>query len=247
MPFLKNCPPTGLMISVAINPGKADEIKYTDLITETLPDARIIIPLPDDVDENTIRPGTTIIVEYELNNALFRHDSHIEYIISKKDAQLKQPCQLLISPQTRPEKIQRRKFFRVHIELPMRYVPVSIPKGYGEEEETMRRAQVYWDQIVEKHGFESFIFDISAGGIGFQANYQLQTGTEHYFQIELGIEILKAAGKIVYCRKKETATDDDIFISGVEFLGMSESIHDRIVGHVFRLHSVVLKRRREED
>lgn len=239
----KNYPLKGHLVSVMIDPEKPSKKAFMAIIRDVKTDGTLVVPLPDNVDEKAIRPGHAIVMEYELNSALFKYHSHIEYV--EAGGAVGQTPLLLVSPQFVPEKIQRRKYFRLRIALPMRFLKVHIPDIYETDAETQRRAHMKWNEDLESRGFKSHIFDISGGGLGFESDTPFAVESTYFFEIRLGEEIFSAAGVIVYCQKNKVNSEKK-FMVGVRFVGLPESAHDRLVGYVFRVHTQMYRQSQGE-
>lgn len=174
--------------TVRIIPGNdagSDTELYAVVDVITL-DGKVKLFCLEDLKAFSIQENSSIFLEYGYQDALYRSTwkvNYVEYARKKGDEEI--PSLLLLSPVYNEKRIQRRKYFRLAVKLPVRYKLVVFPPDFVSNFQLRFEMVQLW--IIEKKTFPHFgeTVDISEGGICFLTASSLKKNDELALEIQL--------------------------------------------------------------
>lgn len=161
-----------------------------------------------------IRRKTKVTIDYIGQRAMYRFDS----IITRR---FRDPVAgIAIKKPRRVERIQRREFVRLEINIPIKY-RLSVEEGEPEEFK------------------KSYTIDLSGGGLRFISDEKLPE--DEFLEIRLGMDRVNEVifGKIARVAQTE---DNDGYEIGLEFKSLSPATQDEIVSWIFNKQREMIRK-----
>ncbi len=195
-------------------------------ILEIKNDSRLIVKLPHHKGEPIDKGPMTL--EFLRQNSIYHLETHIEFVFAKaSDAE---HATLLLGPPSEVRRIQRREYFRLAIDILVRFTNVTLPKGYKEDAGIRRSTIAAWikDDKLSLHKARSF--DLSGGGIGLTTTVDLKLNDIVFVEFLLEEHVYRVAARVALCLKHGQALNH----VGLEFIGLTPTEQDEIIRYVFR-------------
>jgi c-di-GMP-binding flagellar brake protein YcgR len=141
-----------------------------------------------------------------------QHDGFFVFQAEVADRRLEPVPVLLLRRPDSVRKVQRRRHFRL---------PVVLP--------------VYYEVTGAESTLKGSTLDLSGGGLSISMAEPLASGQELQLKLELpdGFAI-NAKGRVVSCTEVEAAVKPRRYSAGIQFLGLSPQMEERIIGYIFQ-------------
>lgn len=181
-----------------------------------------------------LKEGTSVNMEFFQKGSYYKSQSFIEDVfLSSGHAGGKQVTYLVLSPPFNIEKIQRRKLFRLSIELPFRFMPVSFPVEFEENDLQRKQAMARWHSQLNHQAYLAHSVDFSGGGLMMISEFAVSVGDEIFLAIDVPGLSLEAPARVVRAYSFESG-DKKAQRGGVQFVGLDENVQDQIISFIFR-------------
>jgi c-di-GMP-binding flagellar brake protein YcgR len=169
-------------------------------------DGRVKVFCLENLDEGPLKLNSSILLEYGYNDALYRSSWHIDYVENGfKNEKEEKPSLLLLSPDYDSKRIQRRQYFRLPVELKLRFKNVVFPRDFVPNFQLRKEMVQIWH--IEKKSFPHFgeTIDISEGGICYTTKSTLKKGDELAVELHLPNESIVSPAIVMW----STFTEND--------------------------------------
>ncbi|MCC7078378.1 MAG: PilZ domain-containing protein [Acidimicrobiia bacterium] len=194
------------------------------------------IRLRADVDRSRLRVGAAVTVDSVRSDGLWRTQARVVDVGSPSIA--REPAgwggpRVRLSPAGSPRRIDTRRFQRLHVWTPLRWVLVtgfdakSAAGGYTHDALEAARRDLAGVSRVER------AFNLGAGGLAFVANDPVVVEDVIFLQLEDPAIDIQAFAGVVWARHMPPPPGH----AGVEFLGLRDADQDRLLDYVLRVRS----------
>ena len=199
--------------------------------------------------DELIKEGISVNMEFFEKANYYKSQLFIEdFFLSWGPEGDKQVPHLVLSPPCNIEKVERRKFFRLPIDLTFRFIPVSFPEGF--EKNILQRKQVVagWHSQLNHQAYSAHAHsvDFSGGGLMMISEFAVSEGDEIFLAIDVPGLSLEVAARVVRSYSFESG-DKKVQQVGVQFVGLDENEQDKIISFIFREQRRQRQRRRAKQ
>lgn len=237
MSVLKLYPIMDQKVTLIVDVEDVKTYKTNALVHLVTPEGALKLLLVEDFVDELMEVGISVDVEYFKEGNCYRIKSFIEDIkkirrSSDSDGGKRTPL-LVLSPPSYMERIERRKFFRLPIVLPVRFKPVSFPAGFEESASQRRQVMAGWRSELNQELYTGRVADISGGGLLMITDYPLSKEDELFLEIFVSDLPLQVAARVTWFESAKSV-NTTIQKVGVQFVGLEESKRERIINFIFQ-------------
>ncbi len=233
MATLKLYPAIDQKVTLIINRGGLQPFKMEGVVHLITSEGKIELFLLQEGTNELIKEGISINMEFFVEGSYCKSQSLIEdFFLSWGPEGGKQVPHLVLSPPCNIEKIQRRKFFRLTIDLPLRFIPVSFPAEFEENVIQRKQAMAGWHSQLNHQAYSAHTVDFSGAGLMMISEFALSEGDEIFLAIDVPGLFLEAAARVVRSYSFESGVKK--FRVGVRFVGLDKNVQDQIISFIFR-------------
>jgi c-di-GMP-binding flagellar brake protein YcgR len=212
------------LISIQI-PNDIQSLAYRSRIDDIKEDGTLIVSWPTDNGAPIpIQHNQTLTASFMRDDAVYTFSGIVE------DRKREPIAQLLMRPGGRPERIQRRHFFRVKTALP---VDLILQQNVGAVDATPQNSMVKWRT-----------FDISGSGLSIRHKNPIREGTLIDCKLTLPEErsAIKILCKVTHSERVSAENEEPLYHIGMYFLSINDPDRTRIVRYVFKAEQEKLHR-----
>lgn len=195
-------------------------------ILEIKNDSRLIVKLPHHRGEPIDKGPMTL--EFLRQNSIYHLETHIEFVFAKaSDAE---HVTLMLGPPSEVRRIQRREYYRLAIDILVRFASVTLPKGFKEDAGIRRSTIAAWIKDEKITLAKARSFDLSGGGLGITTSADLKVNENVFVEFLLEERVYRVAARVALSLKHGPALNH----VGLEFIGLAPAEQDEIIRYVFR-------------
>lgn len=200
----------------------------TAVVEAVAPDGEMTLRMPRDIDPAALLPGVTVHLQYFRQGVLCTSSTTIAKVRSTplRDDSGAQVWVELRSPHA-GKTVKSRRFARLAISLPTRFVRVDVPDTYDERSLRGRWMHSRWERQFAQSAESGWTAVLGAGGM--RLNDDAHWSLDDRLVVELDLEgtPLKLAGRVVWLSDRS----DEPGV-GVEFFGLSAETRNSLVRFV---------------
>jgi hypothetical protein len=152
---------------------------------------------------------------------------------------------LILHPPHERQQVQRRRFYRLSVSMPLRWIPVQLPAGYAGDILRRRTYAAEWTRDVKTRGMTGNSSDISACGFSYATDLPPFKGDDFFFELSLPDGPLRVAARAVRIMERNVPNEASHLI-GLRFIGLEPRDESRLVNFLFREEGRLRRKAREE-
>lgn len=234
MATLKLYPATDQRVTLIINREGLQPFKMKAVVHLITSEGKIELFLFQEGTNELIKEGISINMEFFKKGSYYRSQTSIEdFFLSWGPEGGKQVPHLVLSPPCNIEKIQRRKFFRLTIDLPFRFMPVSFPAEFEKNVLQRKQAMATWHSQLNHQAYLAHSVDFSGAGLMMISEFALSDRDEIFLAIHVPGLSLEVAAIVVRSYSFESY-DKKLQQKAVRFVGLDENEQDQIITFICR-------------
>ena len=173
--------------------------------------------------------GLPLTLEYFLDEAIYRLTTHVRGLGDGADANVVH----LAAPQA-VKKLQRRRFPRLSIQLPVTVLAVPVPLGFEQDDKLRRASLKQWSKQAAHEGVSGLTEVLSASGLRVACAPFSHDGATVFVHFTLDKEPVAVTGLVTWVGAARAADFKSAY--GIEFVAMREEDRQRIADFVQRAH-----------
>lgn len=208
--------------------GTVTPTRLTTIVHEIGADGALLLRLPPHVPLEMLSVGASVSMEY------FREDA--AYVLTSVITAIEpgDPQALLhLAQPARIKKIQKRRFPRLQVQLPLHWMRVELTAKFEQDAETRTRQLAAWSKILSKKGEAGSSEAVSGSGMRLAVSASLDEGDIIYIELELGELRMRQVGLVTWSGRAEGGGEHHYAV-GVEFVGITDGERDDILALVDR-------------
>lgn len=192
------------------------------VIFNRTPDGLVWILFPEGGSLPCTDPGSEIEIEYQIGENPVRLVTQLAQVTT--DVHPISGVTLTrfgLRPSGRVETVQRRKFSRLDLVIPVTFFNIVIPPGYEVDPDVQLDTTLKWRLSKPKKCVTGQLRDISAGGCSIMVRDAVTIGDEIYSQLTLENEFVQTAARVVQVTPSGAENR-----AGVQFVGMDDDLKE---------------------
>jgi len=231
---LKLYPAIDQKVTLIINGRGLQPFKMEAVVHLITSEGKIELFLFQEGTNELIKKGTSINMKFFVKGSYYKSQSFIEdFFLSWIPEGGKQIPHLVLSPPCNIKKIQRRRHFRLSIELPFRFIPVSFPAKFEKNVIQRKQAMAGWHSQLNHQAYSAHTVNFSGGGFMMISEFAVSEGDEIFLAIDVPGLSLEATAIVVRSYSFKSG-DKKTQRGGVRFVGLDENVQDQIISFIFR-------------
>ncbi len=153
----------------------------------------------DAVKAAALESGTQVTLEYFRAGVVYKLDTQVEIVRPETATEGPEAYpRVVLEAAKAVKKIQRRRFPRALVAVPVTCVPVEIPDDFDAESRQGRKLMTQWARALADSGYEASTETLSGSGLRMRTDAPVKNGDHLFVQIELPDEAVRAVGVIVW-------------------------------------------------
>lgn len=174
-------------------------LQLTGVVDAVGDDGGLELRCLDEIKAASLAPRMQVTLEYFRGGAVFTLVAGVVSIEPGKaeEGPASYP-QLVLEPPSDVKRIQRRRFRRALVAVPITAVPVELPSRFDPDSDEGKRLVGQWARAVADSGYEGTSETLSGSGLRMRIDAPAKIGDHLFLQIELPDEPVRAVGEVVW-------------------------------------------------
>jgi c-di-GMP-binding flagellar brake protein YcgR len=153
----------------------------------------------DELRVRRLAPGTQVTLEYFRGGVIVRLVAEVERVEpgTGSEGTASYP-RVVVAPPSDVQTIQRRRYKRALVALPVTLVPVELPSTFDPDSRTSKELLTRWARAIADSGYEGTTETLSGSGLRMRVDAPTELGQAVFVQIELPDEPVRVVSEVVW-------------------------------------------------
>jgi Tfp pilus assembly protein PilZ len=182
----------------ADGPGEA-ALQLTGVVDAIGDDGGLELRCLDEIEATRLEPGMLVTLEYFRGGTVFRLVAPVVLVEpgTTEDGPASYPRLALGAPSD-VTRIQRRRYKRALVAVPVTLVPVELPSAFDPGARASDKLLTQWARAVADSGYEGTSETLSGSGLRMRVDAPVRIGDTVFLQIELPDGPVRVVGEVVW-------------------------------------------------
>jgi Tfp pilus assembly protein PilZ len=187
----------------------------TAVVESSRPTGELALRITAPIDPEGLEPLAEVELEYFRHGQLVHLKTAVERVRSRPDGHGGTVWLVELASPEGANAIRRRRFARLPVALPLRFVRVAAPEDYDETSLRGRWMLGRWARRLQGEAEEAWVGMLGAGGVRIDGPSALHLGDSLLMELNLRGEAVRLCAKVVWLSAAEGEPG-----AGLEFFGV---------------------------